>query len=154
MANRYRDIKICHVLALDTITDPNRDDLYMIVAEFPEIDYALIYRGTRTNPWVAAWGLKNINQGKSWSQGHYFATIEGAIEYIQGLKNGIPYCRMEEIASKAIDGLFEDEPYEAEIYCEETLELTNYEREFFGIADKIGNDWNEEGCFEGISKFQ
>ena len=137
MANIYRDIKTCHVLALNITTDPNRDNLYMIVAEFPEIDYALIYRGTRDNPWVAAWGLKNINQGKSWSQGHYFATIEGAMRYIQGLKKGIPYCRMEEIASKAIDKLIENDPYDAEEFLREEIDLDLEEAQYFCIDETL-----------------
>lgn len=153
MANVYRKMDMAYeVTALHTAVDVN-DDMYLVIAEFPEIDYALIYRYTNHQPWVAAWGLENIKRGESWAQGHYFETINGAMTWIQNKMDKIPRCRMEEIASKAIDGLFEDDPYEAEIYCEETLELTDYEREFFGIADKIGNDWNEEGCFEGISRF-
>lgn len=110
------------------------DESYIIVAEFPEIDYVLAYRGGKYEPWVAAWGYNGKN---CWTQGHYFATINGAMKYIQYLKDKIPYERMDELASKAIDGLFENDPYEAETYCEETLELTDYEREYFGIKDKI-----------------
>lgn len=51
-------------------------------------------------------------------------------------KSGIGWWRMDEIASKAIDGLFEDDAYEAKIYCEETLELTDEENEYFGISEK------------------
>lgn len=51
-------------------------------------------------------------------------------------KSGIGWWRMDEIASKAIDGLFEDDTYEAKIYCEETLELTDEEKEYFGISGK------------------
>lgn len=137
MANKYIDIKKCHVLALDIITYPNRDDLYMIVAEFPEIDYALIYRGTRDNPWVAAWGLKNINQGKSWSQGHYFEKLEQAMEYIR-TKQGKPnWYRMDEIASKAIDKLIENDPYDAEEFLREEIDLDQEEAEYFCIDETL-----------------
>lgn len=110
------------------------DESYIIVAEFPEIDYVLAYRGGKYEPWVAAWGYNGKN---CWTQGHYFATINGAMRYIQYVLDKIPYERMDELASKAIDGLFENDSYEAEKYCEETLELTDYEREYFGIKDKI-----------------
>ena len=105
----------------------------MIVAEYPEIDYVLAYRGGKYQPWVAAWAY---NGKSSWGQGHYFEKLEDAIEFIR-MKKGLPnWYRLDEIASKAIDGLFEDDPYEAEIYCEKTLELTDYEREYFGIEEK------------------
>lgn len=137
MAKKYRDIKTCHVLALDTITDPNRDDLYMIVAEFPEIDYALIYRGTRDNPWVAAWGLENIKRGESWAQGHYFEELFDAMEYIR-MKQGKPnWYRMDEIASKAIDKLIENDPYDAEEFLREEIDLDLEEAQYFCIDETL-----------------
>ena len=150
MANRYRDIKTCHVLALDTITDPNRDDLYMIVAEFPEIDYALIYRGTRDNPWVAAWGLENIKRGESWAQGHYFEELFDAMEYIR-MKQGKPnWYRMDEIASKAIDKLIENDPYDAEEFLREEIDLDLEEAQYFCIDETLDmiKGYEEEDEYE------
>ena len=137
MAKKYRNINEVHKVMKN---NDATDDMRIVVAEFPEIDYALIYRGTKYEPWVAAWGLENIKRGESWAQGHFYETINGAMKWIQSKMDKIPRCRMEEIATKAIDGLFEDDPYEAEIYCEETLELTEYEREFFGISEKVEED--------------
>ena len=105
----------------------------IILKEYPEINYVLAYRKSSIQPWVAAWAYNGKN---SWGQGHYFADIIDAIEYIRTVQGKINYYRMDEIASKAIDGLFEDDPYEAKIYCEETLELTEEEKEYFGISEK------------------
>lgn len=115
-----------------------RKEVVFIVAEFPKIDFVLAYRNTNFQPWVAAWGYHNGSN--SWSQGYYFETITEAMKYIQNLldedSGRIPYMRLDEIASKAIDGLFEDDPYEARIYCDETLELEDNEKEYFGITEK------------------
>lgn len=105
----------------------------IIIQEYPEIDYVLAYRKSSIQPWVAAWAYNGKN---SWGQGHYFANLMDAIEYIR-TKQGKPnWYRLDELASKAIDGLFEDDAYEAKIYCEEELELTEEENEYFGISEK------------------
>lgn len=117
---------------METLT-PDCDESVLIVAEYPEIDYVLAYRGSKYQPWVAAWAY---NGKSSWGQGHYFANLMDAIEYIRTKQGKINYYRMSEIASKAIDGLFEDDAYEAKIYCEEELELTEEENEYFGISEK------------------
>ena len=53
----------------------------MIVAEYPEINYVLAYRGTKFDPWVAAWAYRR--EDNCWGQGHYFEKLEDAIMYIQ-----------------------------------------------------------------------
>ena len=109
----------------------------IIVQEYPEINYVLAYRKSSIQPWVAAWAYNGKN---SWGQGHYFANLMDAIEYIRTKQGKINYYRMSEIATKAIDGLFEDDAYEAKIYCEEELELTEEENEYFGISEKEEED--------------
>lgn len=122
------------MIALNEVgIDVNNDD-FVIVAEFPQIDYALVYRGTRCQPWVAAWCLQKKH--KCWSQGHYFDTINDAMKYIQNKLDKIPYDRMNEIASKAIDVLSENELIDDLDY---EVDLTEYEREYFGL-----NEENEE----------
>lgn len=54
-----------------------------IVAEFPKINYVLAYRNSNFQPWVAAWDYHNGS--RTWGQGHYFETIEGAMGHIQKL---------------------------------------------------------------------
>lgn len=52
----------------------------VLLEEYPAIDYALVKRDTQYEPFVAAWGL---NKAKGyWNQGHYFQTLDGALEYI------------------------------------------------------------------------
>ena len=108
-------------------------DVMIIVEEFPEIDYVLVYRGGSFEPWCVGYGY---NGKDCWEHGNYFATLSGAMKYIFSKLDRIPYNRMSEIASLAIDGVFEDDAYEAKIYCEDTLELTEYEEEYFGISEK------------------
>lgn len=43
--------------------------------------------------------------------------------------------RLEEIASLAVDGLIQDNPEEAKTYFDETMQLTDAEKQFFGISD-------------------
>lgn len=132
------------------MTVGNCDEVVLIVESFPEIDYVLAYRGGGSyEPWVAAWGYNGIN---SWSQGHYFEKLETAMEYIR-MKQGKPnWYRMDEIASKAIDKLIEDDPYEAEEFLSNEIEITDEEAEYFCIADNMDmtkgyeeEDENDEG---------
>ena len=105
----------------------------IIVAEFPEIDYVLIHRNR--NDWVAAW--KYDKETETWGQGHYFDDFLKAVRWIQNKIDVVPFLRLEEIASKAIDGLIEDDPYEAAEYFENELELTPEEIEYFGIVETM-----------------
>lgn len=49
----------------------------------------------------------------------------------------IGYDRMSEIASKAIDGLIEDDAYEAEIYLKEEIEMELDEAIYFGVGEML-----------------
>jgi len=137
MANVYRKMDMVYeVTALHTAVDVN-DDMYIVIAEFPEIDYALIYRYTNHQPWVAAWGLENIKRGESWAQGHYFEKLEQAMEYIR-MKQGKPnWYRMDEIATKAIDKLIENDPYDAEEFLREEIDLDLEEAQYFCIDETL-----------------
>lgn len=52
--------------------------------------------------------------------------------------------RLVEIATHAIDGLREDDEESAMEYFRDTMELTDYERQFFGIPVENENDCDEE----------
>ena len=54
---------------------------FIVIAEYPEINYTLIRRNSTYEPYVAAWGL-NWETG-NWDQGHYFSTINEAVLYIE-----------------------------------------------------------------------
>ena len=77
MTKRFYNLK-------ELVGADNANERYIIVAEYPKIDYTLIYRNSKYQPWVAAWGYKG--DGKSWSQGHYFAELEDAMQYICDIK--------------------------------------------------------------------
>lgn len=49
--------------------------------------------------------------------------------------NYIPRCRLEELATLFKDGLIEDGEAEAMEYFEEICEMTDEEKEFFGISE-------------------
>ena len=72
---------------LKRLTDFTQGDDFIIVEEFPEIDYVLIYRGTRYEPWVAAWAYNK--EGKYWGQGHYFSDIRDAMAWIEEKYNDL-----------------------------------------------------------------
>ena len=108
---------------------------YVIVAEFPTIDYTLVYRPTEFEPWIAAWAF-NKEKG-SWGQGHCFDTITKAMKHIFMMTDKITFLRMEEIASKTIDKLIEEDPYEAEEFLREELDLDDDEVEYFGIGETL-----------------
>ena len=56
-------------------------DEYLILAEYPEIDYTLLIRESKYEPFVAAWGYNK--DGNYWGQGHYFSDIVDACAYIK-----------------------------------------------------------------------
>ena len=117
------------------VVNTKASESYVVVNEYPDIDYVLVYRGGTCQPWVAAWGY---NKEKSyWNQGHYFEKLEDAIEYIRTKKGYPNWYRMDEIATKTIDKLIENDPYEAEEFLREELELDDDEVEYFGIGETL-----------------
>lgn len=120
---------------LNQMTQFTSGEDFIVVAEFPTIDYALIYRGGSCCPWVAAWCLRK--EHNCWSQGHYFENVNEAMKHIQSKLDTIPYNRMNEIASKAIDVLKENELL-ADLDYE--VDLEEKEREWFGLLE---NDEDE-----------
>lgn len=77
MTKRFYNLK-------ELVGADNANEIYVVIAEYPEIDYTLIYRNSKYQPWVAAWAYKG--DGKSWGQGHYFSELEDALQYIVDLK--------------------------------------------------------------------
>ena len=55
------------------------------VADFPDINYPLVYRNSDYQPWGAAWGYNEIDN--VWGQGHYFETINEKMKYIESKYN-------------------------------------------------------------------
>lgn len=67
----------------DLVLPDGPDDDFIVIDKFPEIDYVLLYRNTKYEPWVAAW--KYNDERKSWGQGHYFENLVYAMSYIMDL---------------------------------------------------------------------
>lgn len=118
---------------METLT-ADCDKSVLIVAEYPEIDYVLAYRGGNYHPWIAAWAYNGKN---SWGQGHDFEKIEDAIEYIRQVQGKPNWYRLDELTSKAIDKIIENDLYEAEDFLKDELELTDEEVEYFCIAETM-----------------
>ncbi len=51
-----------------------------ILQEYPLKDYTIINRHTKYLPIVACWNF--CKENNTWSQGHYFETIEDACKYV------------------------------------------------------------------------
>ena len=109
-------------------------DVMIIVEEFPEINTVLAYRGGEFEPWCVGY---DYNGKDSWWHGNYFPTLDKAMRYIQSKIDIVPFYRLEELASKAIDGLIEDDPYEAAEYFKNEMEMTEEEIEYFGVVETM-----------------
>ena len=64
----------------DLIKTEEDTERYIIIEEFPDIDYVLVYRDTTYQPWVAAWLYDK--EKETWQQGHYFCKFEDAVVFI------------------------------------------------------------------------
>lgn len=97
--------------------------------------------------YVVACGFDETQEeGSQWSQGYYYThwnangnvkqrMLSAALEYYRTLTETdyIPRCRLEELATQFKDGLVEDDEEQALIYFDEVCEMTEREKEFFGI---------------------
>jgi len=82
----------------------------------------------------------NGPENSKWSSGTYLYDLESLAKAILYYNMPIGYDRMTEIASKAIDGLREDDETEAQIYCEEEIEMDSDELEYFGFVESEDED--------------
>lgn len=73
----------------------------------------------------------------AWTVGYYDNVFKFAKAITNYSEEGIGWDRMSEIASKTIDGLIQDDPYEAEIYLKEEVEMTLEEAEYFGVTQQL-----------------
>ena len=106
--------------------------------------YALLEMETQ---YVVACGFDETqSEGSQWSQGYYYShwndseivkqrMLSAALEYYRSLTETdyIPRCRLEELATQFKDGLIEDDEESAMEYFNEVCEMTENEKEFFGI---------------------
>lgn len=116
--------------------------------------YALLEMETQ---YVVACGFDETqSEGSQWTQGYYYThwntseivkqrMLSAALEYYRTLTETdyITRCRLEELATQFKDGLIEDDEEQALIYFDEVCEMTESEKEFFGIERE-----NEEEDFD------
>ena len=110
--------------------------------------YALLEMETQ---YVVACGFdETLPEGSKWSQGYYYThwntsetvvkqrMLSAALEYYRALTETdyITRCRLEELATQFKDGLIEDDEKSAMEYFDEVCEMTESEKEFFGIEIK------------------
>ena len=95
-------------------------------------------------PFVVAYQPR-IKYGEvvDWAHGHYFDDLFDAVNYARTkLELYQPnYYRLCEIASKAIDGLIEDDEESAYEYLAREVELDNHEADYFGLNKELLNDY-------------
>ena len=112
---------------------------------FEKGDYALVKRGSEMTQYAVVYCLDNAN--KCWGCtvgytdfGKYSSLTE--IEALQDMielfrmrteTDNIPRCRLEELATQFKDGLIVDDEESAMEYFDEVCEMTESEKEFFGI---------------------
>lgn len=73
----------------------------------------------------------------AWTVGYYDDIFKFAKAITNYCKEGVGWYRLDEIAAKAIDGLIEDDPYEAEEYLRNEIEITYEEAVYFGIGETL-----------------
>ena len=97
--------------------------------------------------YVVACGFdETLPEGSQWTQGYYYShwndseivkqrMLSAALEHYRTLTETdyISRCRLEELATQFKDGLIEDDETEAMEYFDEVCEMTDEEKEFFGI---------------------
>jgi hypothetical protein len=111
-------------------------DDYLILAEYPEIDYTLLVREAKYEPFVAAWAYNK--EGNYWGQGHYFADIVDACAYIKekldAKEGNITTERITEIATGALHKIIELDGSEMayDFFHEYEMDMSEKELEFFG----------------------
>lgn len=109
------------------------------------------------NQYVVACGFDETqSEGSQWSHGYYYShwnnseivkqrMLSAALEYFRELTetNYIPRCRLEELATQFKDGFIEDDEESAMEYFDEVCEMTENEKEFFGIETESEDEENE-----------
>lgn len=93
----------------------------------------------KIEPFVAACGV-NKQDGEiiDWDYGHYFDDLFNATDFARSRGKGyMQYPRLEEIASKAIDGLVEDDEETAYEYFANEIEMDSDEAEYFGLDAEL-----------------
>ena len=96
------------------------------------------------DPFVVACGANKDKDGEvmDWDFGHYFDDLFRATDFARSRGTVyMQYSRLEEIASKAIDGLVEDDEDTAYEYFANEIEMDSHELEYFGLDEEKLNQY-------------
>ena len=125
--------------------------------------YALLEMETQ---YVVACGFdETLPENQQWSQGYYYShwntseivkqrMLSAALEYYRTLTETdyIPRCRLEELATQLKDRLIEDDEEFAMEYFDEVCEMSDEEKEFFGIeTESEEEDFDDSPAWEDDS---
>lgn len=134
--------------------DKEEVDDYLILEEYPEIDYVLLRREAKYEPFVAAWAYNK--EGNYWGQGHYFSELIDAVNYIQSKideKNKVEKFEItKDFKEEVYDTLTDEiEYYIFESHCVEEHESTIFAHigmlkalGYKDIAEEYENDYESE----------
>ena len=96
-------------------------------------------------PFVVACGANKDKDGEvmDWDFGHYFGDLFEAVNYARAKTETYHpnFHRLCEIASKAIDGLIEDDEETAYEYLAREVEIDSHEADYFGLNKEILDDY-------------
>ena len=120
---------------------------YEVIMEKKE--YSLILRGEKMKEYAVVNGLNKERGDWAWTCAYWAYEYDGqllgnqacmlanAVDYFRFLTedNYISRARLEELATHFKDGLIEDDEESAMEYFDETCEMEDYEKEFFGIGE-------------------
>ena len=91
---------------------------------------------------VASCVNKKDGEVVDWSYGHYFNDLFSAVDFARSRgAECIQYLRLEEIASKAISGLIQDDEETAYEYFASEIEMDSHEANYFGIDNERLDDY-------------
>ena len=92
---------------------------------------------------VACYANKKDGEIVDWAWGHYFEDLFDAVNYARTkTENFHPnYYRLDEIASKTIHGLIEDDEETAYEYLAREVEMDSHEAEYFGLNVELLEDY-------------
>ena len=135
-------------------------------------DYALLQSENDTQYCVASGYDPTQPEDEQWCSGTYFTywywndterkadCLQNALDYFRSKteKNYLSRCRLEELATLFKDGLISDDRKSAFEFFENCCEITNEEKEWFGIEEdspiantKFENPMYNKGYDDGFS---
>lgn len=93
------------------------------------------------DPFVVVCGANKDKDGEvlDWDFGHYFGDLFDAVNFARTKTETFKpnYYRIDEIASKVIDGLIQDDEETAYEYLAREVEIDSHEADYFGLNKEL-----------------